>query len=31
VVDRVRTSWRRLRPLVEWGNEHIGPPELTRR
>ncbi|MFI0450419.1 DUF2461 domain-containing protein [Actinomadura sp. 6N118] len=30
VVDRVRESWRRLRPLVEWGSEHIGPPDFTR-
>ncbi|MBA9007310.1 DUF2461 domain-containing protein [Thermomonospora cellulosilytica] len=25
-VDRVRESWRRLRPLVEWGAEHMGAP-----
>lgn len=31
VVDRVRESWRRLRPLVEWGDAHIGPPDFTRR
>ncbi|TDD60601.1 DUF2461 domain-containing protein [Actinomadura rubrisoli] len=30
VVTRVRESWRRLRPLVDWGNEHIGPPDFTR-
>ncbi|KAB2342439.1 DUF2461 domain-containing protein [Actinomadura rudentiformis] len=30
VVDRVRESWRRLRPLVEWGGEHIGPPDFSR-
>ncbi|WP_131739439.1 DUF2461 domain-containing protein [Actinomadura roseirufa] len=30
VVTRVRDSWRRLRPLVEWGDQHIGPPGLTR-
>ncbi|MEU5877987.1 DUF2461 domain-containing protein [Spirillospora sp. NPDC047279] len=30
VVDRVRESWRRLRPLVDWGAEHIGPPDFTR-
>lgn len=30
VVDRVRESWRRLRPLVDWGAQHIGPPDLTR-
>jgi uncharacterized protein (TIGR02453 family) len=30
VVGRVRTSWRRLRPLVEWGRTHIGPPDFTR-
>ncbi|WP_242901344.1 DUF2461 domain-containing protein [Actinomadura terrae] len=30
VVTRVRDSWRRLRPLVDWGLEHIGPPDFTR-
>ncbi|SPT58263.1 DUF2461 domain-containing protein [Actinomadura madurae] len=30
VAARVRTSWRRLRPLVDWGREHIGPPDFTR-
>ncbi len=30
VRTRVRTSWRRLRPLVDWGREHIGPPDFTR-
>lgn len=30
VIGRVRTSWRRLRPLVEWGRTHIGPPDFTR-
>ncbi|MFB4304191.1 DUF2461 domain-containing protein [Actinomadura sp. NTSP31] len=30
VVPRVRTAWRRLRPLVEWGDEHVGPPDFTR-
>ncbi|MGH3239610.1 MAG: DUF2461 domain-containing protein [Spirillospora sp.] len=30
VVTRVRASWRRLRPLVEWGHRHIGPAEFTR-
>ncbi|RKS75082.1 uncharacterized protein (TIGR02453 family) [Actinomadura pelletieri DSM 43383] len=30
VVTRVRASWRRLRPLVDWGNRHIGPPDFTR-
>ncbi|MER7544538.1 DUF2461 domain-containing protein [Actinomadura sp.] len=30
VVTRVRTSWRRLRPLVDWGRTHIGPPDFTR-
>lgn len=30
VVTRVRSSWRRLRPLVDWGREHIGPPDFTR-
>ncbi|MFD0691179.1 DUF2461 domain-containing protein [Actinomadura fibrosa] len=30
VVTRVRESWRRLRPLVEWGDQHIGPPDFTR-
>jgi uncharacterized protein (DUF2461 family) len=24
-VERVRTEWRRLRPLVEWLAEHVGP------
>ncbi|TQM70578.1 uncharacterized protein (TIGR02453 family) [Actinomadura hallensis] len=27
VVTRVRESWRRLRPLVDWGRRHIGPPD----
>ncbi|GLZ15085.1 TIGR02453 family protein [Actinomadura sp. NBRC 104425] len=31
VVHRVREYWRRLRPLVEWGHDHIGPPDFTRR
>ncbi|MFI0356707.1 DUF2461 domain-containing protein [Actinomadura sp. 9N407] len=26
VVDRVRESWRRLRPLAEWGTRNIDPP-----
>ncbi|MFC6934680.1 DUF2461 domain-containing protein [Actinomadura yumaensis] len=26
LVERVRVAWRRLRPLVEWGHTHIGPP-----
>ncbi|WP_433326888.1 DUF2461 domain-containing protein [Spirillospora sp. CA-294931] len=30
VVDRVRETWRNLRPLVEWGNQHIGAPDFTR-
>jgi uncharacterized protein (TIGR02453 family) len=30
VRTRVRTAWRRLRPLVDWGREHIGPPDFTR-
>jgi len=30
VVDRVRESWRRLRPLVDWGAQHIGPPDFAR-
>jgi uncharacterized protein (TIGR02453 family) len=30
VVDRVRSSWRRLLPLVQWGNEHLGPPDPAR-
>ncbi|WP_433477781.1 DUF2461 domain-containing protein [Spirillospora sp. CA-142024] len=30
VLTRVRSSWRRLRPLVDWGREHIGPPDFTR-
>ncbi|GAA2418224.1 DUF2461 domain-containing protein [Actinomadura vinacea] len=29
-VDRVRASWRRLLPLVQWGNEHLGPPGFAR-
>lgn len=24
-VDRVRTEWRRLRPLAAWLEEHVGP------
>ncbi|MEU6035733.1 DUF2461 domain-containing protein [Actinomadura sp. NPDC047616] len=31
VVHRVRESWRRLRPLVEWGHDHLGPPDFSRR
>jgi uncharacterized protein (TIGR02453 family) len=27
VIERVREAWRRLRPLVEWGAEHIGGNE----
>jgi uncharacterized protein (TIGR02453 family) len=27
VIDRVRVAWRGLRPLIEWGNEHIGRAE----
>ncbi|SEF78561.1 TIGR02453 family protein [Thermomonospora echinospora] len=27
-VGRVRKSWRRLRPLVEWGAEHLGGDAL---
>ncbi|WP_116026805.1 DUF2461 domain-containing protein [Thermomonospora umbrina] len=27
-VRRVRDSWRTLRPLVEWGAEHLGGPAL---
>ncbi|WP_030164508.1 DUF2461 domain-containing protein [Spirillospora albida] len=30
VLARVRDSWRLLRPLVDWGHEHIGPAESTR-
>ena len=30
VVARVRETWRRLRPLVEWGRTHLGAPEDTR-
>ncbi|HEU5028968.1 MAG TPA: DUF2461 domain-containing protein [Spirillospora sp.] len=30
VVTRVRAAWRRLRPLVEWGDEHVGPPDFSR-
>lgn len=30
VVGRVRDTWRLLRPLVEWGEEHIGRPEFMR-
>ena len=30
VVTRVRDAWRRLRPLVEWGDEHVGPPDFSR-
>ncbi|MDL4771730.1 MULTISPECIES: DUF2461 domain-containing protein [Thermomonosporaceae] len=30
VVDRVRASWRVLRPLVDWGNAHVGPPDFSR-
>ncbi|WP_236008305.1 DUF2461 family protein [Actinomadura physcomitrii] len=29
-VTRVRDAWRRLRPLVEWGDEHVGPPDFSR-
>jgi hypothetical protein len=27
VVERVRHAWRRLRPLIEWGAEHVGDGE----
>jgi uncharacterized protein (TIGR02453 family) len=27
VVERIRHAWRRLRPLVEWGAEHVGDGE----
>ncbi|MFF0522587.1 DUF2461 domain-containing protein [Actinomadura nitritigenes] len=30
VVTRVRDAWRRLLPLVEWGDEHVGPPDFSR-
>ncbi|CNE08222.1 Uncharacterised protein [Mycobacterium tuberculosis] len=30
VMGRVRASWRRLRPLVEWGRAHLGPADFTR-
>ncbi|MFC4906180.1 DUF2461 domain-containing protein [Actinomadura gamaensis] len=30
VVDRVRDAWRRLRPLGEWAEEHVGPPDFGR-
>ncbi|NDU78062.1 TIGR02453 family protein, partial [Actinomadura sp. DSM 109109] len=30
VIDRVRASWRRLRPLVTWGRDHLGPPDPAR-
>jgi uncharacterized protein (TIGR02453 family) len=26
-ADRVRDDWRRLRPLVEWLDQHVGPGE----
>ncbi|TDC58935.1 DUF2461 domain-containing protein [Actinomadura sp. GC306] len=29
VVPRVRDAWRRLRPLVDWGRRHLGPPGDT--
>ncbi|XVQ13091.1 DUF2461 domain-containing protein [Spirillospora sp. CA-255316] len=29
-VERVRASWRRLLPLVRWGEEHVGPPGFAR-
>ncbi|MGI5168005.1 DUF2461 domain-containing protein [Spirillospora sp. CA-253888] len=29
-VDRVRDAWRLLRPLVEWGDRHMGPPDFSR-
>jgi uncharacterized protein (TIGR02453 family) len=31
VIDRVRESWRRLLPLVEWGRQHLGEPDESRR
>lgn len=29
-VERVREEWRRLRPLVEWLAEHVGPRSRRR-
>lgn len=30
VVERVRESWRLLRPLVDWFDQHIGQPDFSR-
>ncbi|RFU43157.1 DUF2461 domain-containing protein [Actinomadura logoneensis] len=30
VIDRVADAWRRLRPLGEWAQEHVGPPDFGR-
>jgi uncharacterized protein (TIGR02453 family) len=26
MVEEVRAAWRRLRPLAEWLDQHVGPP-----
>lgn len=30
-LDRVVTTWRLLRPLVDWLDDHVGPSEQSRR
>ncbi|MGK5550177.1 DUF2461 domain-containing protein [Actinomadura kijaniata] len=30
VVERVRDSWRTLRPLTDWFDQHVGPSDLVR-
>lgn len=30
-ADKVREDWRAMRPLVEWLDEHVGPPEAGAR
>ncbi|GAA1529969.1 DUF2461 domain-containing protein [Actinomadura kijaniata] len=30
VVERVRSAWRTLRPLMGWFDQHVGPSDLVR-
>lgn len=30
VVDRVRESWRLMRPLGDWADTYVGPPGFSR-
>jgi len=29
-ADRVAGTWRRLRPLTQWLDDHVGPPDIRR-